>query len=53
MATCAWCGKNRRSWSDWEQETLRNGWKRLCALCAKKRLRNPWSALLAMRRIDA
>ncbi len=47
---CNWCGKQRRKFSDWEQERLKGGWARLCSGCARKRLNNPYSALLPMRK---
>lgn len=43
---CHWCGKPNRRPSDWEQESLKGGWYRLCVRCANVRLRNPYSALL-------
>lgn len=48
---CAWCGKNRKP-SNWEQETREGIWKRLCEPCANRRLNNPWSALLPMRKVS-
>lgn len=51
---CHWCGKTRTRWSDWEQQHLReDAWSRLCNPCATKRLRNPYSALLPMRKVTA
>ena len=51
MIKCTWCGKDRRKFSKWEQETLGGEWKPLCSDCARKRLNNPWNALLNMRKI--
>jgi hypothetical protein len=48
---CHWCGKPNRRPSEWEQEGLKGGWYRLCVRCANVRLRNPWSALLNMRKV--
>jgi hypothetical protein len=50
---CYWCGKDRRRPSDWERQNLSGLWQRLCVRCAGKRLGNPWSALLAMRKIGS
>lgn len=48
---CRWCGKDNRRASDWEQKGLRTGaYERLCIRCANWRLRNPYSALLPMRK---
>jgi hypothetical protein len=47
---CHWCGKRNRTASEWEQEGLKGGWYRLCVRCASSRLRNPWNALLPMRK---
>lgn len=53
-ARCRWCGKDRRSWSNWEQQHVTDEyWSRLCSPCANARLRNPYNALLPMRRIGA
>lgn len=49
---CPWCGKPRRHWSGWEQRTLSGEWKRLCNPCTTRRLNNPYSALLPMRKIN-
>jgi len=50
---CRWCGKNRRP-SKWEQKTLGSDeYALLCQSCARRRLGNPWNALLALRRISA
>ena len=49
---CHWCGKRNRTASDWEQEGFK-GWYRLCVRCANSRLRNPWNALLPMRKVSA
>lgn len=48
---CAWCGKPKRRFSDWEQKTLNGVWKQLCNPCATRRLNNPYNALLGMRKI--
>lgn len=48
---CVWCGKHRRTFSDWEQEHHRNGWLPLCRPCARKRLDNPYNALLPLRKV--
>lgn len=53
MTKCAWCLKERRTMSDWEQETLSGEWKRLCKPCARTRLNNPFNALLPMRKVAA
>jgi hypothetical protein len=52
---CAWCGKERRKFSDWEQKTIRpdGKWERLCAPCARRRLDNPWNALIPIRKVGA
>lgn len=50
-AKCVWCGEQRRQWSAWEQEQLQGGWARLCQPCFRIRLRNPFNALLPMRKI--
>lgn len=52
MIRCEWCGKANRTASDWEQERLKGGWRRLCVRCANRRIGNPWSALLRMRRVQ-
>jgi len=53
LPKCRWCNKPGRP-SDFEQETLgTREWARLCLRCANKRLRNPWSALLPMRKVQA
>ena len=48
---CRWCGRRNRTASDWEQKNLSGTWQRLCVRCASSRLRNPWNALLPMRKI--
>lgn len=48
---CRWCGKRNRTASSWEQRSLAGVWQRLCVRCANQRLNNPWSALLAMRKV--
>ncbi len=50
--TCQWCNKEGRA-SEWEQRTLGGEWARLCARCARRRLRNPYNALLQMRKVAA
>ena len=48
---CKWCGKDKKSFSEYEQEVLTTGeYHRLCIPCANKRLNNPWNALLSMRK---
>lgn len=50
---CPWCGKDRTKWSDWEQKVLgTEEYDRMCSYCARRRLNNPWNALLPMRRIE-
>lgn len=47
---CLWCGHIRTE-SEWEQQRLSvDDWATLCTRCARKRLRNPWNALLPMRK---
>jgi hypothetical protein len=53
LERCFWCGKRDRPTSEWEQESLYDGWKRLCTRCATRRLNNPWNALLSMRKVEA
>ena len=49
---CWWCGKERRHFSDWEQRPFGvREWMRLCEPCATKRLNQPLSGLLGMRKI--
>lgn len=50
LERCRWCLRRNVRASDWEQEALRGGWHRLCSRCASVRLRNPYSALLPMRK---
>ncbi len=50
---CSWCGKDRVKAPEWEQNHFRNGWEPLCSYCANKRLRNPFNALLDMRKISS
>jgi hypothetical protein len=53
LARCFWCNRRNKKASDWEQEALGGrGWHRLCQACAGKRLRNPYSALLGMRKAN-
>lgn len=58
LVRCAWCGKPRRTFSDYEQQVLvgphdKGKWKRLCTRCANRRLDNPWGGLLPMRPIGS
>lgn len=50
---CLWCLKVRKP-SNWEQEILTGKqagtWARLCEVCWGKRERNPWNALMPLRR---
>ena len=50
---CEWCGKDRRQFSEWEQQTIGidGKWMPLCRPCATRRLKNPLNALLGMRKI--
>lgn len=48
---CAWCGKDNRTPSEWEQKALSEEWKRLCLRCANSRLQNPYAGLLNIRRV--
>lgn len=49
---CLWCGKTRVE-SGWEQKRLRvDEWATLCKPCARRRLANPWNALLSIRLIE-
>ena len=55
---CVWClprdCKRHPKPSGWEQQRLRNDeWATLCVRCARKRLNNPWNALLPMRKRGA
>ena len=57
-ANCTWCWPKpripRKANSEWEQRTLGSGeWNRLCNRCANIRLRNPYNALLSMRKIGS
>lgn len=48
---CYWCLKCRKP-SNWEQQgTSNDDYHRLCEPCARRRLNNPWNALLPMRKI--
>ncbi len=49
---CSWCGKERSTKPEWEQEHNKDEWLPLCGYCARKRLNNPLNFLLNMRRID-
>lgn len=53
LERCFWCGRHDCAASDWEQEHHAKGWQRLCGRCANKRLRNPYNALLSMRKVSA
>jgi hypothetical protein len=45
---CKYCRQRRPANSDYEQENIISGeWSRLCWPCAKKRLNNPFTGLLA------
>jgi hypothetical protein len=51
LAKCVWCGKMRGKFSEWEQlHRAPDGYELLCIPCADERLRNPWNALLHMRK---
>jgi hypothetical protein len=51
---CRWCAKSNRRPSQYEQQVLGGEeYARLCVRCANWRLKNPYSALLPMRRIAA
>lgn len=53
LPVCRWCGK-RRNPSGWEQKILgSDDYASLCASCARRRLHNPWNALLALRKVAA
>lgn len=53
-ARCRWCGKDRKSMSDWEQQSIKSDeYFRLCFPCARRRLNNPWNAILPMRKVGA
>lgn len=48
---CEWCGKIRKKFSDWEQQNMRtHSWNPLCPRCLHRRQKNPYNALLSMRR---
>ena len=48
---CRWCGKDKKKFSEWEQQGFSDGeYKLLCVPCANKRLKNPWNAYLPMRK---
>jgi hypothetical protein len=51
LERCYWCGRHDVPASEWEQEHRSGGWQRLCNRCARRRLNNPWNALLSMRKI--
>lgn len=48
---CRWCGKRGRKPSEWEQQSLKGPWLRLCTRCAARRLDNPWNAFLVLRKV--
>ena len=50
---CEWCDKDRRKFSEWEQQTIGvdGEWMPLCRPCANRQLNNPLNALLGMRKI--
>ena len=50
---CEWCGKDRRQFSEWGQQTIGvdGKWMSLCVPCTNRRLNNPLNALLGMRKI--
>lgn len=50
LERCRWCDRRDVLASEWEQEHLSGGYSTLCTRCAGKRLRNPWNALLPMRK---
>ena len=53
---CHWCGKTyktERPRSGWEQKSTRVGWQEMCNRCATRRLNNPWSGLLNMRKVGS
>jgi hypothetical protein len=52
VAKCRWCGKEKRRFSEWEQQGITGDtYFRLCVPCANRRLNNPWNALLSMRKV--
>jgi hypothetical protein len=52
LVRCRWCGKGKKNFSEWEQQHVTTQeYSRLCVPCANKRLKNPWNALLEMRKI--
>jgi len=36
----------------WKQQNLKGKWEPLCAICANRRLRNPFNGLLNLKKID-
>ncbi len=50
---CEWCGKDRRKFSEWEQQTIGvdGKWMSLCVPYANSQLNNSLNALLGMRKI--
>jgi len=50
LEKCAWCLRCDVLASTWEQKTLSGVWNPLCRRCAGIRLRNPYNALLGMRK---
>jgi len=56
MSKCYWCNKEKKSMSDWEQESFRGKeivWLPLCKPCATKRLNNPYNAFLSTRKVTS
>ncbi|GAB3472139.1 hypothetical protein [Actinophytocola sediminis] len=53
---CPWCPlphgpRTGTKPGAWEQQTLSGEWKRMCSRCSRRRLNNPWNALLGMRKV--
>lgn len=52
LSRCDWCYRHDIPASEWEQKPLTDEtYKPMCQKCANRRLRNPYNALLPMRRI--
>lgn len=47
---CKWCLKHSIRNPEWEQKGLDGKWKPLCSYCTRRRLNNPYNALLDMRK---
>ena len=51
---CHWCGKQRKVFSDWEQQDIAtHEWKPVCNPCATRKLRKaatPLGAIIPLRR---